>query len=336
MDFNYTLKYRTLEQLLEDVRVDLKSFALEGKIDTAQLIKVVRRCNYDLGLRINQTREAVLDLDKGRVRLPDDFEVMNFGMLCGDYTVKTTPPQGTHIEQFEVPPFNQYTSNNPFVPFYKDPADPTSCVTPEPLFCEPTKLPNTVTPACLTKCGQDIVLIQVVNFETRHYSMFERLIFVDATEPHRKRNHHQLANINEGGQMIYRGPRNHAWIKDGFLWVNIDCANVYINYMGQLISDDGDILVPDHPMLNEFYEYAIKSRILENLLMDGTDVSKQMQLIEPRLRAARNNAFTIVNTPNFNELSKTHDMIRRANYAKYYDMFKSYPGGRYPGTNNVV
>jgi len=333
MDFNYTLRYRTLEQLLEDVRLDMKSLALEGKIDAGSLIKVARRCNYDLGLRVNQTREAILDLDKGRVRLPDDFDVMNFGNICGHFTVKTTPPQGTHIEEFEVPPFNQYTSNNPFVPFYKDPDDPNSCTTPEPLFCNPTQLPNTVTPTCLTKCGQDITLIQIVNFETRHYEINEPLIFVAATDPNRK--HHQHSHMNQGGQMVYRGPRNHAWIKDGFLWVNMDCAKIYINYMGSLMNEDGEILVPDHPMLNEFYEYAIKARILENLMMDGTDVSKQLQIVLPSLKAARNNAFTIVNTPNFSELSKNHDMIRRAAYAKYYDMFKSYPGGHYPGTNNV-
>jgi hypothetical protein len=48
-----------------------------------------------------------------------------------------------------------------------------------------------------------------------------------------------------------------------------------------------------------------------------------MQLIETRLRAARNYALTIVNTPNFSEMKKLWEMNRRAQYNKYYDMFKS-------------
>lgn len=78
-------------------------------------------------------------------------------------------------------------------------------------------------------------------------------------------------------------------------------------------------------MINEYYEYALKQRILENLFMSGEEVSQKMQLIETRLRAARNYALTIVNTPNFSEMKKLWEMNRRAQYNKYYDMFKSGP-----------
>jgi hypothetical protein len=45
-------------------------------------------------------------------------------------------------------------------------------------------------------------------------------------------------------------------------------------------------------------------------------------------RAARNNALSIVNTPNFSEMAKVWAMNRKAMYSRYYDMFKShfYPG----------
>ena len=49
-----------------------------------------------------------------------------------------------------------------------------------------------------------------------------------------------------------------------------------------------------------------------------------MQLIEQRLRAARNNALSIVNTPNFKEMYELWKNNRRAMYARYYDMFKSH------------
>ena len=62
MNFNYTLKYRTFDQLLEDVSIDMNTFALENMIEPQTLIKLVRKLNYDLGLRINQTKEVVLEV----------------------------------------------------------------------------------------------------------------------------------------------------------------------------------------------------------------------------------------------------------------------------------
>jgi len=85
MDFNYTLKYRTFDQLLEDVTIDLNTFALENMIEPQQLIKLARKLNYELGLRINQQKEAVLDVCHGKVKLPDDFYTWNYGLICSEF-----------------------------------------------------------------------------------------------------------------------------------------------------------------------------------------------------------------------------------------------------------
>ena len=76
-------------------------------------------------------------------------------------------------------------------------------------------------------------------------------------------------------------------------------------------------------MINEYYEYAMKQRILENLYMNGEEVSQKINLIEGKLRAARNNALGIVNMPDFAEMKALWEMNRKAQYNKYYDMFKS-------------
>jgi predicted phosphatase len=101
--------------------------------------------------------------------------------------------------------------------------------------------------------------------------------------------------------------------------------------------DDGNLLVVDHPMINEFYEYALKKRILENMIMDGNPaVANQFQLVSAELRGARNNALSIVNTPNFSEMQKVWAMNRKAMYSKYYDMFKSYSHPTQFNINNAV
>ena len=87
--------------------------------------------------------------------------------------------------------------------------------------------------------------------------------------------------------------------------------------------NEGNLLVLDHPYCNEYYEYALKQRILENMLFAGENVANQISLIEGRFRAARNNALGFINTPNFQEMQKIWWTNRRAQYHNYYNMFKS-------------
>jgi hypothetical protein len=258
------------------------------------------KVNYDLGLRIYQTKEVVLEVEKCKVRLPEDFYVMNYAMLCGSCTTEEVLPQGTNIQ--EVVP-----SYRPWV---------------ESTLCDGTTLPPEQT--CLTKCGNSYQLIQVIGTQKRTYNLMVPIQF---------RNSHM---VDENcPNLTYKGT-DEAWIKDGFIWTNFETGHLYINYQGTMVNDNGELLVVDHPMINEYYEYSIKKRILENLLMDGQNVVTQLQLVSGELRAARNNALSIVNTPNFSEMQKVWAMNRKAMYAKYYDMFKSY---NYPTSykvNNAV
>ena len=92
---------------------------------------------------------------------------------------------------------------------------------------------------------------------------------------------------------------------------------------------DGNLLVLDHPYCNEYYEYALKQRILENMIFAGEQVVNQLTMIENRLRASRNNALSFVNTPNFKEVQKIIDVNRRAMHDKYYNMFLNGAGRNY-------
>ena len=108
-------KYRTFDQLYNDVTVDFAAYALEGFIDPQQLIKVATRVNYDLGLRIHRTKEVVLDVEHGKARLPYDFAYLNYAFRCGSYTIADRQPSGTHIETFND------------VPYVPAPSDSDSC-----------------------------------------------------------------------------------------------------------------------------------------------------------------------------------------------------------------
>lgn len=303
MNYNYTLKYRTFESLLEDVKIDLRSLTLQNKIEPAQLVKVAMRINYDLGLRINMTKEAILEVEKGRVRLPEDFFVMNFALAVNQGYDLIVPAQGTNVQDV-TPTWRPWVEQN---------------------YCTNDSLPQQ--PVCFSKCEKtsEYQIIQVVNTEKRAYKNFYPLRFrnskyVDCNWPD-----------------LFHSYHDEAWVKDGWLYTTLENASVYINYQGALTDENNDLLVPDHPMLNEYYEYGLKKRILEDLIMDGENVTAQFQLVMNEYRAARNNALTIVNTPNFSEMEKLWAMNRKAMYGKYYDMFKSYfPYAPNYRTNNAV
>ena len=110
MSYNYTIKYRTFDQLLSDVQVDFQNLALENMIEPQQLIKVAKRVTYDLGLRILMTKQAVLEIKKSNVRLPDDFYVLNYAMVCDEAVYQEPVIQGTNIQEVNISPTYKQTS----------------------------------------------------------------------------------------------------------------------------------------------------------------------------------------------------------------------------------
>lgn len=283
------LQYRTFDQLMDEVNADFTTYSIEGMIEPGQLIKVAQRVNYDLGLRIHGTKEKIIDIEKNKTRLPDDFYVLNYALLCGTHTVQQPVMHGRHTENVIL-----------------DGSLCRKCAKPDPqCSCE-----KTYTVEC--KTGEK-VFVQVVEkraFETKTYATFDPVTITTSTG--------RKDALDDSGR--------NGYIKNGFIYTNIEQGRLFISYQGALEDEDGNLLVLDHPVINEYYEYALKQRILENLFITGEDVSQKMQLIEQRLRAARNNSLSIVNTPDFAEMYKVWQMNRRAMYGKYYDMFKSTDG----------
>ena len=285
------MQYRTFDQLLDEVVTDFVIYNNEGMIEPGQLIKVAQRVNYDLGLRIHKTKEVILDVEKRKAKLPDDFYVVNYAMLIGRYTVTTPAIQGDQRESIHATAICRKCHGN---------SNECGC--------------DDIYSVAVDVYGDEsgsLVLVQKIKSETRVYDHFERISLGGGKYLQNDELHNDHPSPNNGE------------IKNGFIYTNLEQGQVYLSYEGALEDDEGNLLVLDHPMINEYYEYAMKQRILENLYMNGEDVSQKINLIEGKLRAARNNALGIVNTPNFAEMKALWQMNRRAQYQKYYDMFKS-------------
>ena len=101
---SHEIKYRTFDQLLEDVTVDLSTYSLEGMIEPQQLIKVAMRVNFDLGLRVQPERHEVIEIEHGKAKLPSNFYSLNYANICGTYRVEYDAPSGSHIEDVIIAP----------------------------------------------------------------------------------------------------------------------------------------------------------------------------------------------------------------------------------------
>lgn len=313
----YNLRYRTFDELLTESFADMEKYFLSGMIQPHQLIKVAKRVNYELGLRIYQTHEGVLEVEKGRVRLPNNFYTLNYAFMCGQWEEKIPISQGTHVEErrVDIPTYQWQPDKVDKCCTEVVPSTCPSCQTTTPCGCE-TSCPAPQPKVCLNCKGEAWELIQVVKFQTRSYKTFFPLKVLTSSQ-----------DVSCECPNLQMDSVNTAWIKDGWLYTNFDCGTVYINYQGLMEDDDGNILVPDHELLNEFYEYAMKKRIIENLIMNDEPVAAgKIQLIEANFRTARIAALSLVRMPDFAELKKVYDSNRKAQRSRYYDMFSSFDG----------
>ena len=374
-------KYRTFDELMDSVKLDLYSWDLEGLLNPQQLIKVAMRCNYDLGLRINMQRSRVIDIQKGKGKLPEDMNVLNYALVCEDRLVSEIPSynktysegvlEGVVLAQnFLEPKFvnqsviysdialginlinhNLHSLNVIVQVFDTDGSlldfdvtvvdmdnirlysEATQVITNAKIIVMGAKI-NTVgtgSGSCpaLLDCAADGT--PRVHYTTNGRRMESRkpvplhMYKADSLSPEpRERYDNKMDDSFVTGMSSKKGNYYDAYLKNGFLHVNFDEGAVYLNYQSVMEDDDGNLLVLDNPYTNEYYEYALKQRIFENLYMAGEQVQNHLQLMNAQFKIARNQALGFVNTPDFAEMKALHDVNRKAQYHNYYNMFKNY------------
>ena len=385
-------QYRTFDELMDSVKIDLTSLDLENIIEPQQLIKVAQRVSYDLGLKINPSRSKTIEVINGRAKLPSDFSVLNFALLCDNKQVLYNPfpskysyktyCQGVQDGQELVqdimnaamnnlytttinlqPGNNTITHNLGTTDFIVQARDSstnqlldfdvnvlnTNSIN---IISQATDVLNNIKVTLLTggtaehlralwyelnpcvdgvvvnSCSNTVTCTEVTNNAcndavvackkkgedcTYHYSSLIPLTI------------NKTKTLSTDSFNLMTKCSYAVMLKNGFLEANFTEGTVYINYQSLMEDDEGTLLVLSHPFIDEYYEYAIKQRIFENMIMSGDmSYNNQFTLVNSQYRVARNNALGFINTPDFSELKKVWEMNRKAQYHKYYDMFKSH------------
>lgn len=285
------LKYITFDQLMDSVDQDFELYANENMTDRQRLIKIVREVNADLGIKINREKDVILEVKENHVELPLDFRYLQAVFLC-EATGKTRRPGigGDYVEQM------------PLNPFMEDvPCHGNSTICPTGSFTD--------------SCGKCYVL-------GRHSKAEEETEYM-ITSPLRL-TERTLSNSCRGGKCFGHDDRlsYELDINEGIILTNFKKGFLYVSYLSEMVDEDNNILVMDHPLVRPYYEYAIKKRLMENwFLTNDADVGQKLQYIVQMMQQARLEAQNYVNGIGYKEVVDHWNSKRNQFLAKYVHMF---------------
>ena len=296
------LIYRTFDELLSTVLSDLKSQDQEGFVDPQDLIKIAQKINKELGIKILRDKHTILEISKNKIRLPLDLYILNYGfVLYNKEIIQDNQRQGIHTEDRIIP--------KNCIPGFID-----TCTNEREL---PNECKDTIR---ITECGEAYELVQTIGKVTHTYKHFSKLYLDEnplIAPEFKKLFEHDYIEEHEHHH------KKTGYIKQGWLFTNFEEGKVYLNYSSNMEDEDGNLLVLDHEIVNEYYEASLKVRVLENMMLQGEQVGDLLKYFDRKRRDARIEARAIVYTPEFTELQQVWQNNRRNIYNRYYSLFKT-------------
>jgi len=277
-------KYTTADEIFNRVSASLKSYSDSDLILFDEYYKIIDLCNARLGLRINPTKEVFLKVENGRVDLPIDFHLLELALLVSNQMeVYNLPIQKTEYLTSRCPTLNEQS------------------------LIEADKCCN-----FKLECGKVPVL--TCEYEKRQI-VFKQTFIAPLTE--KKYASNDCFNLNVSKGHILMEITNNQIFIDG-----IENGYVYLQYTSNMKEEGNIPICVDNEIILNYYEQAIKYEILQDLYINKRlEIAQALQLVERKLILAKNEAISLVSTPEFGELQQIGNFLRRQ-YRKYNPKLK--------------
>lgn len=276
----YSLKkYTTADEIFNRVSASLKSYSDSDLILFDEYYKIIDLCNARLGLRINPTKEVFIKVENGRVDLPIDFHLLELALLVSNQMeVYNLPIQKTEYLTSRCPTLNEQS------------------------LIEADKCCN-----FKLECGKVPVL--TCEYEKRQI-VFKQTFIAPLTE--KKYASNDCFNLNVSRGHILMEITNNQIFIDG-----VEDGYVYLQYTSNMKEEGNIPTCIDNEIILNYYEQAIKYEILQDLYINKRlEIAQALQLVERKLILAKNEAISLVSTPEFGELQQIGNFLRRQ-YRKY-------------------
>lgn len=308
---------------MAEIKSDFRTMDEDGMIDPQDFIKHARYVNAFLGLKLNQTKQKTIQIRNGKGKLPSDFDTFNFAFMMNSFTEVLPRPSLVQTLVVPIPNFNPNAEHvNVCLPSAPEEVNLETC---SPCSnhdtCHDCNVPYTqcmCVPSDRVRIdckGNATVIVQEYKSHIKVHRELIPLTLVNSPEFEDSefcftKEFKSLHNVSIRGNFIFTGITN---------------GTMYLNYEGMMETDEGDLLVLDHPLINSFYEYYLKSKCIELAEEKGYQVSQNLQQrVETNLRNEKILAASIVNQIEFTDIKKAYKVTRRAFFAKYIKMFSSY------------
>lgn len=271
------INFITAQDLLQEVRNELRSFHERSVLDDSYFYPVIRLCLSKLGAKIYPIGNDILYVNEYKASLPKDFHKLVLALGCFDYTIKGTPDY-----------------DNPKL------YDVSEAQLKDYLISKPSE-------TCLDECGENFYVIQ--RFETFDvtYSEFCPLKLSTGSSPYCVNN---CFNKNILSQ-------NQIEVSKGQLTTNFRTGSIYIDYLQNLEhhdSDGVDLLIPDFAQIREWIKTACIKKGFEVIYYNNDgDVQQRLNYIKNELTILEASAKSFVNR---SELSELYD-LRKLFFGRY-------------------
>lgn len=260
------LRYKTFDQLMSTVKSDLNKYADNNLINDALAIKTARFCNSDLGIKLNGVSEAIIDIHDYKANLPKNFLNGISAFMIFEQAGGFLSPglHGTHTRQY----------------------------TREELMQK--NIPIT-TAGCLSNCGSCTWVVREYN---QKQLIYDRIVPVFLTK-----NAVGRFCSDSPSRVFNSDKREYQFdIKNETIHTNIKEGTLYITYTTDMADEDGNLLVLDHDIVNPYYEWSLKAKLLEDMVYNkDAQVQELMQDARMQAKVARGQAISIIVRPEYRE-----------------------------------
>lgn len=159
---------------------------------------------------------------------------------------------------------------------------------------------------CIFERETETVIVQKCKEEWQEFSHFDMVRITDSTK------------CSDNCMNVLSRSSNSVSINKNDIVTDFKEGDLYLNYVGAMEDEDGDLLVLDHPLTEPYYEAAVIHHLFKLLLRNKeADVA---QLYTESLRAlqrAKIDALNFTNMPEYTELRDLYQAQRVRLWRKY-------------------
>lgn len=277
------LQYIPLSKILASVRNDLPAADNQGFIDESRIIKIIALCNEKLGIRIREKKECFLPVRNFHAQLPLDFWKVVYTAA-----IETT--------SFGI-------SN------YRDPFNNTVTLEMKAeAYCRASL--EVISQGCVRDCPMRVIKRCGTDLQTTYTNLIPLSLS--------KNSDNYRDNFCWNGAGKYTIDINEETIDLPFRE-----GELYFMYFTNLLNENGEIMVPFHPLISNWYEWCIKEKIYEDMMFNSDgDVVNKLKYAKQEKAKYWLDALSFVTDPFYKELEQIQKRKEMKFYNEYFNFIK--------------